>query len=169
MIAGRINYSSRLNDVEHVSTQTNNNLCDPIDLDYRVYRHASVSTDLGILTCGGLTATGSTSKCTLQTKEGQTTSFPSMRRARLDFGLGIVNDLVFAVGGWGEETTMEKINYKTDSEWTLTDLPFSVRYHCLTTTTSSLVITGGYRYGYYEVSKIILNFVNESKRNENKR
>ena len=156
----------RLNDVEFVSIQNNNNLCDPMDLDYTVYSHSSVATDLGILTCGGYTASGWTSKCTMLTKEGQTTSFPSMRRARVDFELGIVNDLVYAVGGYvgglGGDTTMEKINIKTDSEWTLTDLPFGVRDHCLTTTTSSLVITGGYYYP--EVSKIILSFVYENKK-----
>ena len=153
--------SSYFNDVEHVSTQNNNNLCNPLDLDYTVAYHASVATDLGILTCGGSTASGDTSKCTMLTKEGQTTSFPSMTKARDYFGLGIVDDLVFAIGGRGGLTTMETINIKTDSEWTLTDLPFGVYYHCLTTTTSSIVITGG-RYG--EVSKIILSFVNENKK-----
>ena len=160
MIAGY--GSSRLNDVEYVSTHNNNNLCDPMDLDYTVQQHASVATDFGILTCGGETASGVTSHCTLQTKEGQTTSFPSMRKTRRYFGLGIVNDLVYAVGGLYEETTMEKINIKTDSEWTLTNLPYGVYYHCLTTTTSSIVITGG--YDWPEVSKIILSFVNENKK-----
>ena len=161
VIAGR-DVSSPLNDVEHVSSQNNNNLCDPLDLDYTVYFHASVATDLGILTCGGVTASNTTSKCTLQTKNGQTTSFPSMRRSRWYFGLGIVNETIFAIGGrFGQqETTMEKINYNTDSEWTLTDLPFSVGIHCLTATTESLVITGGYDG---EVSKKILSFVNENK------
>ena len=84
-----------------------------------------------------------------------------MRIPRKDFGLGIVNDLVFAVGDESNLTTMEKINYKTDSEWTLTDLPFGVQEHCLITTTSSLVITGGW---YNGVSKIILSFVNENKK-----
>ena len=78
--------------------------------------------------------------------------FPLMRRAREYFGLGIVNDFVFAVGGDGTWTNMEKINYKTDSEWTLTDLPFTVSHHCLTTTTSSLVIIGGWYNG--KVSKM---------------
>ena len=178
VIAGRD--SSRLNDVEHVSIQNNNNLCDPMDLDYIVSYGkqygfegpASVATHLGILTCGGRTGLFSigriglslykrkdyTSKCTLQTKEGNNNFFPSMRKTRAYFGLGIINDLVFAVGGLHRRfTTMEKINYKTDSEWTLTYLPFSVSDHCLTTTTSSIVITGGQ---YYDgtVSKIILSF-----------
>ena len=100
----------------------------------------------------------------MRTKEGQTTSFPSMRKTRRYFGLGIVNDLVYAVGGWGEDTTMEKINYKTDSEWTLTDLPFSVSEHCLTTTTSRIVITGGINNDNEQGSKIILSFVNENKK-----
>ena len=134
-----------------------------MDLDYTVYGHESVATDRGILTCGGRTASGYLSKCTNQTKEGQTTSFPSMRKTRWNFGLGIVNDLIFAIGGSRERTTMEKINYKTDSEWTLMDLSFGVSSHCLTATTSSLVITGGYDDND-EVSKIILSFVNENKK-----
>ena len=158
--------SNRLNDVELVSTQNNNNVCNHLDLDYTVHEHASVATDLGILTCGGSTASGWTSKCTIQTKQGQTTSFPSMRKTRAYFGLGIVNDLVYAVGGEGARTTMEKIIYKTDSEWTLTDLPFNVENHCLTTTTSSIVITGGYDYPPkgWPVSKIVLSCVNENKK-----
>ena len=162
MIAGS-DGSRRLNNVELVSTQNNNNLCDPMDLDYAVSGHASVATDLGILTCGGRTASWApSSKCTLLNKEGQTTSFHSMKKARLYFGLGIVNDLVFAVGGVGAETTMEKMNYKTDSEWTLMDLTFGVRQHCLATTSTSVVITGGKDQNSY-VSKIILCFVNENK------
>ena len=160
MIAGY--GSSRLSDVELVSIQTNNDLCDPLDLDYTVSFHSSVGTPIGILTCGGLTGSGSTSKCCkLQTKEGQTTTFPSMKRERYYFGLGIVNDMVYAVGGWGGLTTMEKINFKTDSEWTLTNLTFSVYGHCLATTTNSLVITGGYQNG---VSKNHFKFVNEKKK-----
>ena len=154
MIAGSGAHSSA--GTEHVSMQNNNNLCDPMDLDYTVHSHASVATDLGILTCGGLTFWGTTSKCTMQTHEGQTTNFPSMIKERRIFGLGIVNDLVFAVGGYEEELTMEKINYKADSEWTLMDLPFKVGSYCLTTTTNSLVITGGFEWP--EVSKINFKF-----------
>ena len=166
MIAGE--GSTYLSDVELISIQTNNDLCDPLDLDYTVSFHSSVGTPIGILTCGGLTGSGSTSKCCkLQTKEGQTTTFPSMKVIRYRFGLGIVNDLVYAVGGqhktWGADSTMEKINYKTESEWTLTNLPFSVVHHCLTTTTSSLVIIGGEDQSKW-VSKIILSFVNENKK-----
>ena len=155
MIAGHEGVSL-LSDVELVSTQTNNHLCNPLDLDYTVFGHSSVGTPAGILTCGGYInhASGRTSKCLLQTKEGQTTTFPSMKRARYYYELGIVNDMVYAVVGLGGETTMEKINFKTDSEWTLTDLQFSVYGHCLATTTKSLVITGGYNNG---VSKIILS------------
>ena len=159
MIAGY--RSGQLNDVEYVSIQNDNTLCDPLDLNYTFYAHESVATDLGILTCGGIDASYvSLSKCTLLTKEGQTISFSSMKRSRYGFGLGIVNDIVYAVGRFGEGKTMEKINYKTDSEWTLTNLAFGVSHHCLTTTTSTLVITGGYHNP--EVTKMIFSFVNEN-------
>ena len=161
VIAGYDGSLPYLNDVELVSTQNNKDFCDPMDLDYAAAYHASVATDLGILTCGGFEGI---SKCTLQTMS-QTISFPSMKKSRYSFGLGIVNDIVYAVGGYYEERTMEKINYKTDSEWTLTNLPFSVKYHCLTTTENSLVITGGH---YYPpgVSKIILSLVNGNRKLE---
>ena len=161
--------SNYLNDVELVSTQNNKGFCDPLDLDYTVGNHASVATDLGILTCGGYDRINANdyNKCTLETKRGQTISFPSMKKPRSSFGLGIVNDIIFAVAGgsglYGAERNMEKINYKTDSEWTLTNLPFSVQYPCLTTTKESLVITGGYQYPSGGVSKIILSFVNKNK------
>ena len=145
-------------DVELVSMQTNNDLCDPLDLDYTVDYHASIGTPDGILTCGG-TSDFATSKCVLQTKEGQTTAFPSMKRARTDFGLGIVNDTIYAVGGAQGPATMEKINFKIDSNWTMTNLQFSVTYHCVATTTKNLVVTGGYGpvYPVEGVSKIILS------------
>ena len=69
MIAGLADSESYLSDVNYVSTQNNNNVCDPTDLDYTVYGHASVATDLGILTCEGWTGS-STPKCTFLTKEG---------------------------------------------------------------------------------------------------
>lgn len=153
MIAGY--GSSRLSDVELVSIQTNNDLCDPLDLDYKVDGHSSVWTPHGVLSCGGGTGSGRLSKCVLQTKQGQTTTFPSMKKGRYNFGLGIVNNMVYAVGGFRTQTTMEKINFKTDSEWTLIKLPFSVDNHCLATTTKSLVITGGYHNG---ASKIHFKF-----------
>ena len=163
-----LSYLEKLSDVELVSTQNNKDFCDPMDLDYVVDEHASVATDRGILTCGGwnIDPVSIRSKCTLQTRDGQTISFPSMKESRYAFGLGIVNDIVFAVGGYNGSNavgTMEKINYKTDSEWTLTNLPFgSVYRHCLTTTNQSLVISGGYRFPQ-GVSKIILSFVNGNK------
>ena len=146
--------SNRLSDIEVVPIETNNDLCNPLDLEYTVHRHSSVGTPAGALTCGGWTGSVTTSKCALTTKEGQTTTFPSMKGGRYRFGLGIVNDIIYTVGGLGGETTMERINFKTDSEWTLISLPFSVRYHCLATATNSLVITGGKDNG---VSKIILH------------
>ena len=107
-----------------------------------------VARNLVIITLFGfMDGISGTSKCLLQTKEEETITFPSMKRGRNSFGLGIVNDMVYAVGGLGGETTMEKINFKTDSEWTLTNLQFSVYGHCLATTTKSLVITGGYHNG----------------------
>ena len=152
--------SKRLSDVELVPFQTINDHCNPLDLDYTVRSHSSVGTPIGILSCGGWTGSTTTSKCVLQTKEGQTTTFPTMKRRRYYFGLGIVNDMVYAVGGSGGKTTMEKINFKTDSGWTLKNLPFSVYSHCLATTTKSLVITGGYHNG---VSNNNFKFVNEKK------
>ena len=149
VIIGGFVSSGRTSDVDLLSIPTNSEICDPLDLEYSVYGHSSVATKLGILTCGGLTLdpnttyTDSTTTCSLQTKDGQTTTFPPMKRRRVYFGLGIVNDVVYAVGGEGSPTTMEFINTKIDSEWTLKNLNFSVADHCVVTTKNSLVITGG--------------------------
>ena len=174
MIAGRTG-AGWLSDVELVPIPTNNDFCDPLDLEYTVEDHASIGTPDGILTCGGRTLNGPTSKtiskCVFQTKEGQTTSFPSMKRGRVGFRLGIVNDVAYAIGGdddsYGVDITMEKINFQNDSKWNLTTifsqfknnyyfLQFSVQGHCLATTKNSLVVTGG--SGRNGVSKNILSF-----------
>ena len=172
-MAGWENGYPRLTDVELVSTSSNNNLCNPLDFDSYQYGHSSVATDRGILSCGGrehANSGGTTSKCILQTKEGQTTTFPSMKKTRALFGLAIVNDTAYAIGGGGAnangggEATMEKINIKTDTEWTLIDLPFRNNFHCLSTTPQSLVITGGKEGGGTAVSKLILNLVNQNQK-----
>ena len=65
--------------------------------------------------------------------------------------------MVYVVGGWGNETTMEKKNIKDDSQWTMTTIPFGVRDYCLATTKTSVLIAGGF---YNGVSQTILSFEN---------
>ena len=74
--------------------------------------------------------------------------FSSVTSVRGIFGLGIINNILFAVVGFNSKTTRKMPNMNTDSEWT--------QINHLT------VITVGYDR-YFDVSKISLCSVNENK------
>ena len=83
-----------------------------------------------------------------QTKETELGIFSSVTSVHGIFGLGIVNNILFAVVGFNSKTTRKMPNINTDSEWT------QINY--LT------VITVGYDRNF-DVSKVSLSSVNESK------
>ena len=71
------------------------------DIGRQFVRHSSVLTRNGVITCGGaigINLTVSSVDCILQTKNG-TSWFPSMNQPRMDYGLALSNDKLFAIGG----------------------------------------------------------------------
>ena len=120
-------------------------------IQYEVNSHSSISTNIRIITCGGNYGVSNIllSNCTILAKEGEIKRFPSMRRGRRRFRLGFLDHMLYAIGGtggYGTNTTMESINIYNETEWTETILSFStgVHGHCVATTQTSLVLTGGY-------------------------
>ena len=142
---GGFHGSSGLSDVEVVDVQKENTNCNPTDLPYAVYRHATVASDQGLITCGGFSDGSWESKCILQRKNGETTSFPTMKSRRSVFGMVLVSDVIYAIGGYPSITTMETINVNHGTEWTEQSLDFSVSSHCVTSVANGkIVVTGGY-------------------------
>lgn len=88
-------------DIELFVPQADNRHCDPLHLPYGVMLHSSAATDLGIITCGGYNPYLS-SNCTLQTRQGEALTFPSMSHARMEFGMAIIEDSLYAIGGKDE-------------------------------------------------------------------
>ena len=133
-------------DVELYTSQADNTHCDPLHLQYGVMLHSSAATDIGIISCGGYNPHAS-SNCTLQTKQGEVLTFPSMIHKRLEFGMGIIEDNLYAIGGkdgtFKATATAEIIDIKNATEWKGEDLPFNIGAHCLTTTPNGFVLTGG--------------------------
>ena len=137
---------SKLSDVEFIGFQNGNLICDPTDLPYTVSGHSTVVSDLGLITCGGNDGSY-LSKCILQKQNGETTSFPSMKSNRYYFAMVLVSDVIYAIGGLGSSATMEMINLKTETEWAIQSIPFSVKFHCASAVSNTIVVTGGYVSG----------------------
>ena len=139
--------SSILSNIELISLQKDNVNCDPPDLPYGVYGHSTVASDQGLITCGGLDGSF-LSKCHLQHKNGSTTSLPSMQSERRYFGMVIISDVIYVIGGSPSRTKMETMNLKTDNRWTEHDLPFAVYRHCVTRVgENKIVVIGGWGNG----------------------
>ena len=137
--------SSRLSNMELISLQKDNVNCHPPDLPYNVEDHSTVASDQGIITCGGYGESGTLSKCHLQHKNGSTTSLPSMQSERSYFGMVIISDVIYVIGGELSKTKMETMNLKTDNRWTEHDLEFAVEYNCVTRVgENKIVVIGGY-------------------------
>ena len=134
-----------ISDIELIKAKQRNDGCDPANhLQYPVGGQSSIASDQGVITCGGFKSDVTyAAECYLLTKAGETRTLPSMKFSRSSFGLGIINDILYAVGGTFAYTTMEMINMNTDSGWSQINLPFGLDAHCVTTTQTTMVITGG--------------------------
>ena len=122
-------------------------------MPYVIERHSTVASDHGLITCGGYDGSNILSKCHLQHKNGSTTSLPSMQSERLYFGMVIISDVIYVIGGSSSKTKMETMNLKTDNRWTQHDLPFAVYYHCVTRVGENKIVVIGGHDGSYNVSK----------------
>ena len=137
---------NKVSNIELIKAKRGSENCDPtIHLQHPVSGQASIASDKGVITCGGFKIDErlNTPECYVLRKNGETRHFPSMKTGRSSFGLAIINDTLYAVGGTYAYTTMEMINLNTDSEWSQIDMPFGLDAHCVTTTQTTIVITGG--------------------------
>ena len=114
-------------------------------MPYVVIHHSTVASDQGLITCGGRDGSNALSKCHLQYRNGSTTSFPSMQSHRQGFGMVIISDIIYAIGGYPSRSKMETMNFKTDNGWTQHDLKFAVEDPCVTRVgENKIVVIGGY-------------------------
>ena len=68
-----------------------------------------------------------------------------MKSPRSNFGMVLVSDVIYAIGGYPSRTTMETINVNNGSEWTELSLDFLVSYQCVTSIgKEKIVVTGVY-------------------------
>ena len=134
-----------ISDVESLIFDVNDDECNMPDLNEKVYRHASVTSSRGVITCGGILAKnrGKTSKCVIQYK-GHTRSFPSMVGKRMNFGMLNVNETLFSIGGDGSFNTMESINLSYETGWRQEKMHFNVKQHCMVNIGSKIYVLGGW-------------------------
>ena len=161
MIIGGSRYANYLSDIEAVSLEDDNLNCDPTDLPYKVYGHASVYSSVleASVTCGGYRYGNTLSKCILQTKRNESNQFPSLISKRSGLSLTAISNKIFAIGGTPNRNTMETINLNSaDRQWKKEELPFSVYDHCSVGLGNKIIVTGGWDK-YYYVSKMILKIL----------
>jgi len=146
VIIGGVRYSDYRSDIEAVNLEDDSINCDPTDLPYKVYGHASVYTPVldGILTCGGRDENlNDLSKCIIQRKRNGSNNFPALNSKRYTLSLTSISDTIYAIGGYPNRNTMETINLNTDKQWKQEYLPFSVSWHCSVGLGNKIIVTGG--------------------------
>ena len=68
-----------------------------------------------------------------------------MQYQRIYFGMVIISDVIYVIGGVSSRTTMETMNLKTDNKWTEHDLQFAVEFHCVTKVgENKIIVIGGW-------------------------
>ena len=105
--------------------------------------HTTVASKDGMVTCGGMNGNGPQPWCAL----GYSNFFPTMEDSRLSFGMAMVNDELYAIGGRFSLNTWEWINVtKIDGQyqsWKKETLPFTIWQHCVVGLKSQLMVIGG--------------------------
>ena len=118
--------------------------CSFASYPFAVRSHASSATSDGVVTCGGSDGRQLLNTCKKLTKQGSWDTFPDMNSKRWGFGLGMVDGILWAVGGFNGRDTMEYIDIKNPTEWSQQTMPFVVYGHCLTELSGKhLIVTGG--------------------------
>ena len=117
-------------------------------------KHQSVATSNSIITCGGLTdPNGITSSCwrLMSSQNDKWEHFPNMKSKRAFFGMTMLKDTLYAVGGSNDGTnTMESIGVeKSDAEWQYKKTPpVSLSQHCtVKISETELISIGGLQNG----------------------
>ena len=128
-------------------TEDNHLNCNVPSYPIALNGHASSVTEDGIVSCGGRSGSY-LNTCKRLTKSGSWVSFPSMKSKRAFFGIKMMNERLWAIGGvGGGENSMESIDPKNEDEWTKQSLPFNVSGHCLSELSEQrLIVTGGVRF-----------------------
>ena len=127
-------------------TEDNHQNCNVPSYPIALRGHASSVTEDGIVSCGGKIGSNLTylNTCKRLAKSGSWVSFPSMKSKRVYFGIKMMNERLWAIGGSGGQNSMESIDPKNEDEWTKQSLPFSVFGHCLSELSDQrLIVTGG--------------------------
>jgi len=149
-IGGRDRPENFVSIVELISPSSNNDECDPTNLNYGVSHHASVlSPDGKMVWCGGIGKNDSVlSKCQVQAPTGETRPFPSMINKRYYLGMSIIDGIIYNFGGWPSGNKMESININTGNQWKEEqNLPFRALDHCFVTIGSKIAVIGGWNGG----------------------
>ena len=152
------NLNAGLNPENYLSTVyfksiNNTKTCHIQPLDHGLTLHASVVSPIGVITCGGVTPNmRETNKCDRLKNKNTWEPFPSMNEARFDFDMVIVGETLISFGGYSDEDTYEKINWRNGDKWELVKMNRKFSYTCVTYwDEESILITGGKINGFIKM------------------
>ena len=151
-----------LSDVELLNFNSNDDECNPPNLNYAVSHHKTIKSSRGLITCGGYDKNWNLlSNCSIQKSNGEIKSIPSMVTRNINFGMVNVNETLYAIGGIGTFNTMETINLNNDTKWKKENLDnwpseytcdeyrclatWSLTAHCVVNIRSKIFVIGGAR------------------------
>ena len=135
---------SNILDIEVLGIQKDDTNCNPTNLPFKLRGHATVFLpNLGLVTCGGSNDKQRTSTCIVQSKSSDQTFFPSMRTRRSFFGMVVVSNKLYVIGGNPSDATMETIDINRPRKWTEEPIPFAVTSHCVVSLDDKIIVTGG--------------------------
>ena len=110
-----------------------------------VTKHATVKTNIGIITCGGFSGNFE-KRCYKLASNNSWEAFPKLNEGRTSFAMGEGSGKLFAIGGTFPEQrrSMEWINLNNGTRWTKEYLNFSSEHNCMTKfNRTHLILTGG--------------------------
>ena len=176
-------HDGRISDTELISFNSNDDECDPPDLDYVVSDHGTVTSSKGLITCGGVNENREyISKCSTQSSNGETNILPSLVDARGSFGMVNVNEILYIIGGfgshgpYGSHSTMETLNLINETLWKKEKINLlgkrrnelyvlQLSGHCVVNIGSKIFVIGGVSKNKliakhkYEISDILLRLL----------
>ena len=133
-------------------------LCNVSSYPFNVVQHASSTTPVGVVTCGGYDGIfgygGYFNTCKQLLNLGAWVDFPAMNSKRHNFGLMSLDGFIWAVGSGNNldynptGNSIEYIDLNNPTKWSQQTMAFSVWGHCLAELSrNKLIVTAGWIRG----------------------
>ena len=134
--------------VEVINIERDDIDCSYFDMNLKraIFDHASVSSKIGMVTCGGMNNINGNLVFYHECYLDYSKYFPPMNSARQGYGMELVDDELYVIGGYYGLDSLEKINITKGTignSWKREYMNFSITGHCVIRNGDSLWVIGG--------------------------